>query len=62
MCNKAEIETDCKLGATVEGKCLKADLNSGGMSSDERIEEVGYALIEYAYRRSDRAIGPDLAT
>jgi hypothetical protein len=59
---KAEIETARKSVLTVEGKSLKADLEGGGMSFDDFLEEADYAVIEDAYRRAGRAISPDLAT
>lgn len=59
---KAEIESARKSVLTVEGKSLKADLKGGGMSFDDFLEKADYAVIEDAYRRSGRAISPDLAT
>ncbi|MEQ8349247.1 MAG: DEAD/DEAH box helicase family protein [Sneathiellaceae bacterium] len=59
---KAEIQTARKSVLTVEGKSLKADLKGGGMSFDDFLEEADYAVIEDAYRRTGRAISPDLAT
>ncbi|WP_347268390.1 DEAD/DEAH box helicase family protein [Paracoccus sp. (in: a-proteobacteria)] len=59
---KVEIETARKSVLTVEGKSLKADLKGGEMSFDDFLEEADYAVIEDAYRRAGRTIGPDLAT
>ena len=59
---KAEIETARKSVLTVEGKSLKADLQGGGMSFDDFLEEADYSVIEDAYRRAGRAISPDLST
>lgn len=46
----------------VEGKSLKTDLETGGMSFDDFLEEADYTVIDGAYRRAARAISPDLAT
>lgn len=59
---RAEIDTARKSVMTVEGKSLRADLKGGGMSFDDFLEEADYAVIDDAYRRTGRAISPDLAT
>lgn len=46
---------------TVEGKSLKTDLKSGGMSFDDFLEAADYTVIEDAYRRAARTITSDLA-
>ncbi len=45
----------------VEGKSLKTDLKSGGMSFDDFLEAADYTVVEDAYRRTARAITADLA-
>lgn len=45
----------------VEGKTVKADINTKGMSFDDFVEAADYAVIDEAYRRAARIIGPDLA-
>ncbi|WP_313077844.1 DEAD/DEAH box helicase [Agrobacterium pusense] len=47
---------------TVEGKTLKADVKTSGMTFDDFVENADYAVIEDAYRRAARVISPDLAT
>jgi type III restriction enzyme len=59
---KEKIEAARKDVLAVEGKSLKTDLKSGGMSFDDFLEEADYTVIEDAYRRAARAISPDLAT
>ncbi|MCY4591929.1 MAG: DEAD/DEAH box helicase family protein [Alphaproteobacteria bacterium] len=46
---------------TVGGKSLRTDLRTGEMSFDDFVEAADYAVVEDAYRRAGRTIGPDLA-
>lgn len=45
---------------TVEGKTIKADIETKAMSFDDFVEAADYAVIEDAYRRASRIISPDL--
>lgn len=45
----------------VEGKTVKADIETGGMSFDDFVEDADYVVIEEAYKRAGRIISPDLA-
>ena len=45
----------------VEGKSVKADVKTGGMSFDDFLEAADYAVIEDAYRRAGKVISPDVA-
>ncbi|CAH1666057.1 Type III restriction protein res subunit [Hyphomicrobiales bacterium] len=47
---------------TVEGKTVKADVETKGMTFDDFVEAADYAVIEDAYKRAARVISPDLAT
>jgi len=47
---------------TVEGKTVKADVETKAMSFNDFVEAADYAVIEDAYRRAARIISPDLAT
>lgn len=47
---------------TVEGKTVKADVKTKGMTFDDFVEAADYAVIEDAYKRAARVISPDLAT
>ena len=47
---------------TVEGKTVKADVETKGMTFNDFVEAADYAVIEDAYRRAARVISPDLAT
>lgn len=47
---------------TVEGKTVKADVGTKGMTFDDFVETADYAVIEDAYKRAARVISPDLAT
>jgi type III restriction enzyme len=47
---------------TVEGKTVKADVETKGMTFNDFVETADYAVIEDAYRRAARAVSPDLAT
>lgn len=47
---------------TVEGKTVKADVETRGMTFDDFVEAADYAVIEDAYKRAARVISPDLAT
>lgn len=46
---------------TVEGKSIKADLQTNGMTFDDFLEAADYVVIEDAYRRAGRSLSPDLA-
>lgn len=47
---------------TVEGKSVRADVQTKAMTFDEFVEAADYAVIEDAYKRAGRIISPDLAT
>ena len=47
---------------TLEGKTVRADVETKAMSFDDFIEAADYAVIEDAYKRAGRMISPDLAT
>jgi hypothetical protein len=47
---------------TVEGKTVKADVKTKGMTFDDFVEAADYAVIEDAYKRASRVVSPDLAT
>jgi type III restriction enzyme len=46
----------------VEGKSVKADLQTNAMTFDDFLEAADYVVIEDAYKRTGRIISPDLAT
>ncbi|MEO0636987.1 MAG: DEAD/DEAH box helicase family protein [Pseudomonadota bacterium] len=46
---------------TVEGKTVKADVETKEMTFDDFVEAADYAVIEDAYKRAARVISPDLA-
>jgi len=46
---------------TVEGKTVKANIETKTMSFNDFIEEADYAVIEDAYKRAGRIVTPDLA-
>jgi len=46
---------------TVEGKTVKADVETKAMTFNDFIEAADYAVIEDAYKRAGRVITPDLA-
>jgi len=56
-----EIKTARDAVLTVEGKTVRADVESGKMSFNDFIEAADYAVIEDAYKRAARVITPDLA-
>ncbi len=45
---------------TVEGKTVKADVETKAMSFNDFVEAADYAIIEDAYKRATRVISPDL--
>lgn len=45
----------------VEGKTVKADVETKAMTFDDFVEEADYAVIEDAYKRAGRALTPDVA-
>lgn len=47
---------------TVEGKTVKVDIKTKGMTFNDFVEAADYAIIEDAYKRAARVISPDLAT
>ena len=47
---------------TVEGKTVKTDVGTKGMTFDDFVETADYAVVEDAYKRAARLISPDLAT
>lgn len=47
---------------TVEGKTVKANVETKEMSFNDFVETADYAVIEDAYKRAARIISPDLAT
>ncbi len=47
---------------TVEGKTVKADVETKGMTFNDFVEAADYVVIEDAYKRAARVISPDLAT
>jgi type III restriction enzyme len=47
---------------TVEGKTVKADVETKGMTFNDFVEAADYAVIEDAYKRAARVISPDLVT
>ena len=47
---------------TLEGKTVRADVETKAMSFDDFIEAADYAVIEDAYKRAGRMISSDLAT
>ena len=57
-----EIQAARQSVLTVEGKTLRTDIQTNGMSFDDFVENADYAVIEDAYRRASRVISPDLAT
>ncbi|MCG8510181.1 MAG: hypothetical protein MI741_13215, partial [Rhodospirillales bacterium] len=46
---------------TVEGKTVKADVETKKWTFNDFVEAADYAVIEDAYRRAARALSPDLA-
>jgi hypothetical protein len=57
----ADIENARKSVLTVEGVSVRTDVETGGMSFNDFVEEADYAVIEDAYKRACRVISPDLA-
>ena len=47
---------------TVEGKTVKAEVGTQGMTFNDFVEAADYAVIEDAYKTAARALSPDLAT
>ena len=45
----------------VEGKTIKADVETKALSFDDFVEEADYAVIEDSYKRAGRALTPDVA-
>ena len=56
-----EIRNARKAVLTVEGKTVKADVETRATTLNAFIEAADYAVIEDAYRRAGRIITPDLA-
>jgi len=57
-----EIKKTREAVLTLEGKTVRADVETKAMSFDDFIEAADYAVIEDAYKRAGRMISPDLAT
>ncbi len=47
---------------TVEGKTVKAEVETKGLTFNDFVEAADFAVIEDAYKRAARVISPDLAT
>ncbi|TAV30623.1 DEAD/DEAH box helicase [Rhizobium ruizarguesonis] len=47
---------------SVEGKTVKADVKTKGMTFDDFVEAADYVVIEDAYKRAARVISADVAT
>lgn len=60
--NADEIAKAREAVMTVEGKTVKADVETQEMSFDDFVEAADYAVIEDAYKRAGRVISPDIAT
>lgn len=57
----AEIKAAREAVLTVEGKTVKADVETKAMTFDDFIEAADYAVIEDAYKRAARVVTPDLS-
>ncbi len=58
---KSEIKAAREAVLTVEGKTVKADVETKAMTFDDFIEAADYAVIEDAYKRAARVVTPDLS-
>ncbi len=58
---KEEIKEARDAVLTVEGKTVKADVETKEMTFNDFIEDADYVVIEDAYKRAARIISPDLA-
>ncbi|NVO29129.1 DEAD/DEAH box helicase family protein [Donghicola sp. C2-DW-16] len=56
-----EIEAARDAVLKVEGKSVKADVETKAMTFNDFVEEADYAVIEDAYKRAGRALTPDVA-
>ena len=56
-----EIKAAREAAMKVEGKTVKADVETKAMTFDDFVEDADYAVIEDAYKRAGRAITPDVA-
>jgi hypothetical protein len=56
-----EIKKTREAVLTVEGKTLKADVETKGQTFNDFVEAADYAVVEDAYKRAARIISPDLA-
>jgi type III restriction enzyme len=56
-----EIKAAREAVLTVEGKTVKADVETKAMTFDDFIEAADYAVIEDAYKRAARVVTPDLS-
>ncbi|GLO72462.1 hypothetical protein MACH17_39790 [Phaeobacter inhibens] len=56
-----EIKVAREAVLTVEGKTVKADIETKAMTFDDFIEAADYAVIEDAYKRAARVVTPDLS-
>ena len=57
-----QIKKACDSVMIVEGKTVKANVNTKGMTFNDFVEAADYAVIEDAYKRAARVVSPDLAT
>ncbi len=58
----AQIKDAKKSVLTVEGKTVRADVETKGMTFDDFVESADILVIEDAYRSAARVLSPDLAT
>lgn len=56
-----EVEEARNSVMTVEGKTLKADVETQGLSFNDFVEAADYTVIEEAYKFAARALSPDIA-
>ena len=56
-----EIENARNSVMTVEGKTLKADVETQGVTLNDFVESADYAVIDEAYRSAARILSPDIA-
>lgn len=56
-----EIEAARDAVLKVEGKTVRADVETKAMTFNDFVEEADYAVIEDAYKRAGRALTPDVA-
>lgn len=56
-----EIKNARQTVLTVEGKTIKADVQTKAMTFDDFLETADYVVIEDAYKRASRVLSPDIA-